>query len=100
MFRSESKIEVLSRALLRSVAHCRDNELFVLLADLFELGDHLEPLLRAVRVACARHHQVLVICPWMPGIPVVEENLERSNQGADAEPRDCADSPGHGCGEE
>ena len=73
LFRGEGKIEVLAKALLRCVAHCRDNELFVILADLFELDDFLPPLIRAVRVACARHHQVMVICPWMPGIPVLDE---------------------------
>jgi uncharacterized protein (DUF58 family) len=75
LFRSKTKIDVLSRALLRSVARGRDNELFVLLADLFELDDCLGPLIRAVRVACARHHQVLVICPWLPGIPIIDEKL-------------------------
>ena len=25
--------------------------------------------MRAVQVALARHHQVLVICPWPPGVP-------------------------------
>lgn len=83
LFRSESKLEVLSRALLRAVAHCRDNELFVILADLFELEDHLHPLVSAIRVAVARHHQVMVICPWMPGIPALDEKMpddERSAQ--------------------
>jgi hypothetical protein len=76
LFRSEGKIDVLARALLRSVAHGRDNELFVILADLFELQDHIDPLIRAVRVACARHHQVLIICPWMPGIPDLDDRLD------------------------
>jgi uncharacterized protein (DUF58 family) len=75
LFRSPGKIEVLSRALLRAVAHCRDNELFVVLADLFELEADLHPLVSAVRVASARHHHVLVICPWLPGIPTVDEKL-------------------------
>src|SRR5262249_17743976 len=42
---------------------------FVLLADLLELYD-LTPLLRAVKVARARHHQVVLLCPWPPGMPV------------------------------
>lgn len=75
LFRSESKLNVLARAMLRSVAHCRDNELFVILADLFELQDDLHPLISAIRVAVARHHQVMVICPWMPGIPALNEKL-------------------------
>jgi hypothetical protein len=60
---------VLSRALLKTIGKGRDNELFVLLVDLLELGDDLGPLLKAVRVALARHHQVLLICPWPPGVP-------------------------------
>ncbi len=48
----------------------RDNELFVLLADLFELTDRMEPLRRAVRVALGRHHRVVLVCPWSPDIPL------------------------------
>ena len=55
---------MLAATLLRSVGKGHDNELFVLLVDLIELSDRLEPLLRAVRVALARHHQVIVVCPW------------------------------------
>jgi hypothetical protein len=62
-------VQVLATALLRSVGKGHDNELFVLLADLLEVGDSLAPLLRAVRVALARHHQVIVVCPWPPGMP-------------------------------
>ncbi|MFI4982665.1 MAG: hypothetical protein ACHQIO_20120, partial [Nevskiales bacterium] len=39
------------------------------LADVIELSDRLDPLLRAVRVALARHHQVMIVCPWPPGLP-------------------------------
>ncbi len=80
LLRSETKLDVLSRALLRSVARGRDNELFVVLADLFELDDCLAPLIRAVRVACARHHQVLVICPWLPGVPIIDEKLDAAER--------------------
>ena len=69
LFASPGKIDVLADALVRAVGKGRDNELFVLLVDLLELVDQLEPLLRAVKVTLARHHQVLVICPWPPGIP-------------------------------
>jgi uncharacterized protein (DUF58 family) len=76
------KVDVLARALLQAVGRGRDNELFVLLADLLELDDHLGPLLHAVRVALARHHQVVLICPWPPGLPLSgEEGAERPAQG-------------------
>jgi hypothetical protein len=70
LFAAPGKVEVLARALLHAVARGRDNELFVLLADLLEIGEHLGPLLRAVKVALARHHAVVVVCPWPPGLPL------------------------------
>jgi hypothetical protein len=68
LFARPAKVEVLAKALTRSVGRGRDNELFVILADLMELDAHLMPLLRAVRVARARHHQVLLVCPWPSGL--------------------------------
>ncbi|HKB40876.1 MAG TPA: DUF58 domain-containing protein, partial [Gemmataceae bacterium] len=68
LYASPGKIDILATALLRSVGKGHDNELFVLMADLVELEDRLEPLLRAVKVALARHHQVMVICPWPPDL--------------------------------
>jgi uncharacterized protein (DUF58 family) len=68
LFAAPQKVEVLARGLLRAVGKGRDNELFVILADLLELSDELEPLLRSVKVALARHHQVMVICPWPAGV--------------------------------
>jgi uncharacterized protein (DUF58 family) len=74
LFAAPEKVPVLADALLRAVARGRDNELFVLLADLLELDDGLEPLLRAIRVALGRHHQVVLICPWPPGLPLPSDN--------------------------
>jgi uncharacterized protein (DUF58 family) len=68
LFASPEKVDVLAKTLLHAVAKGHDNELFVILADLLELTDRLDPLLRAMRVALARHHQVVVICPWPPGV--------------------------------
>jgi uncharacterized protein (DUF58 family) len=84
-FAAPQKVPVLAAALLRSVAHGHDNELFVLLADLLELDDQLGPLLKAVRVALGRHHQVLVVCPWPPGVPPPDEQEDE-----DAPPRPTA----------
>lgn len=69
LYAAPGKVEVLARALIHAVTRGKDNELYVLLADLLELDDYLEPLLRAVKVARARHHQVVVVCPWPPGVP-------------------------------
>jgi hypothetical protein len=63
LFRSSGKIELFRRHLLRAVAHGKDNELFVLLIDLLEHADRWEPLRSAVKVALARHHQVMIVCP-------------------------------------
>jgi hypothetical protein len=70
LFASAGKVAVLARTLMQSVSRGHDNELFVLLVDLAELSDQLEPLLRAVRVTLARHHQVVVVCPWPLGLPL------------------------------
>jgi uncharacterized protein (DUF58 family) len=69
LFAAPQKVDVLARALTRAVGKGHDNELFVLLADLIELTDRLDPLLPAVRVALARHHQMVLVCPWPPGLP-------------------------------
>ena len=69
LFHSRPKLQVLSQALNTAVARGRDNELFVIMADLIELVDELDHLMRSIRVAVARHHQVLVIVPWQDDIP-------------------------------
>jgi uncharacterized protein (DUF58 family) len=87
LFAAPEKIDVLASALVRAVGKGRDNELFVLLADLLELEDHLGPLLRAIKVARARHHRILVICPWPPGLaPPGQDNdpAERKRRRAPA----------------
>lgn len=76
--RSPGKIEVLSKALLGLVGKGHDNELFVILADLFELDDEIAPLLKAVRVALARHHQVLIVCPLTATNPKRERRSRRT----------------------
>jgi len=69
LFAAPAKVDVVARALLRAVRRGRDNELFVLLADFLEIVEHLAPVLAAVKVARARHHQVILVCPWPPQIP-------------------------------
>ena len=69
LFAAPEKVDVLAQALVRAVGKGHDNELFVLLADLLELEARLDPLLKAVKMTISRHHQVLVVCPWPPGVP-------------------------------
>lgn len=59
-----SQVTVLAQALVRCLSQARDNELYVVLADLVELQHALKPFLHAVRLARSKHHQVLVIVPW------------------------------------
>jgi uncharacterized protein (DUF58 family) len=69
-FAAPGKPQVLADALLKRIVHGKDNELFVLCVDVLENTDHLAALERAVCVARARHHQVVVICPWPAGVDV------------------------------
>ena len=70
LYRSPGKAATLAAALTRAVAVARDNELYVILADLAELtADELAPLLAAVRTARARHHTVLLVLPWPSEVP-------------------------------
>ena len=68
-FRCAGKAAVLAQAMVRAVRRARDNELFVVMADLAELGNDLAPVVKACRVARARHHHVLVIVPWPADVP-------------------------------
>ncbi|HEV3384316.1 MAG TPA: DUF58 domain-containing protein [Gemmata sp.] len=68
-FRCEGKARVLSDAMIGAVGRARDNELYVVLADLSELGADLGPIVKACRVARSRHHHVLVIVPWPADVP-------------------------------
>jgi hypothetical protein len=81
LFAAPGKVPALAGALRRAIGRGRDNELFVLFADLFELDDALEPLVAAVHVALGRHHQVVVVCPWPPGLP-----LPKADPGDAAQP--------------
>ena len=57
------RMEMLSRALTTAVSHARDNEVFVVLADLLECTPSISHLLPAVKMVLARHHRVAFVCP-------------------------------------
>ena len=76
LFAAPNKVDVLSSALLRAVHRGKDNELYVFMVDLLDPEYRLAPLLSAIRVAVARHHQVMVICPWPEGIPIPSDREE------------------------
>lgn len=97
-FRSAEKAKVLAGALTRAVSRARDNELYVILADLVELGGAVEPVVRAARVARARHHRVMVIVPWPADVPPpdaapappADDRPKRRRPAADPRPMDLA----------
>lgn len=57
------RMETLARALVQGVNHARDNEVFVIFAELHECVPGLSTLLPAVKMALGRHHRVAFICP-------------------------------------
>jgi len=90
-FRCAGKAPVLAQAMVRAVSRARDNELYVVMADLAELGKDLAPIVKACRVARARHHHVLVIVPWPADVPSPDdpeaETPESVNEDEPAERR-------------
>jgi hypothetical protein len=80
-FRSERRVEVLAAAIVRAVSGARDNELYVILADLAEVAADIGPLVSAAKVARARHHQVLVIVPWPADVPPPDDAPARPKGG-------------------
>ncbi len=58
-----SRFDLLAHELTRAVAYANDNELFVVMADLLSADQQIENLLSATKVALARHHRVVFICP-------------------------------------
>ncbi len=68
-YRNPARLVTLANAVTKTLSHARDNELYVVLVDLTDLAADLEPLLKAVRAARARHHTVLVLLPWPADVP-------------------------------
>jgi uncharacterized protein (DUF58 family) len=85
-YKCATKAIVLSNAILSAVSRAKDNELYVILADLTELDEAMTPILQAVRVARGRHHQVLVIVPWPDGLSTPETDLKKNQNRNRSEP--------------
>jgi hypothetical protein len=71
-FRCEAKADQLAEALLKAVVRARDNEVYVILADLLDLQEGRARILQAVKMARGRHHHVMVIVPWPDDVPTEE----------------------------
>ena len=70
------RMQILGEAMGKAIAHARDNEVFVVIADLLSCAPNLNQLLRVVKLALAKHHRVAFVCPTTtflrPGSEIVE----------------------------
>ena len=58
-----TRLDALADALVKGVTRARDNEVFVILADLLDDAPGVSRLLPAVKMALGRHHRVAFVCP-------------------------------------
>jgi hypothetical protein len=58
-----ARMDLLSRALTTAALQAKDNEVFVVLADLLECAPSISHLLPAVKMVLARHHRIAFVCP-------------------------------------
>ncbi|MEM8735113.1 MAG: DUF58 domain-containing protein [Planctomycetota bacterium] len=56
-------MEILSQAVSKELAVAKDNEVFVILADAINCGQNLHKLIRPLKLALAKHHRVMFVCP-------------------------------------
>lgn len=56
-------MELFSKAISESVAMARDNEVYVVMANLLECATNISQVMPAVKMALARHHRVVFVCP-------------------------------------
>lgn len=70
LFDDRGKIDQLSRLIQRAASMGRDNELFVVLAELTDTEYDLSSLMYAIKFARARHHRVAVIAAWPERLPI------------------------------
>jgi hypothetical protein len=86
-----SKPEQLARLILHAVAHARDNELLVVMADFTDLEDQLSEFEQALKMAVARHHRLVILCAWPPGMPSQAEAGANSEHNGLPQPADLTD---------
>lgn len=58
-----ASMQLVSKAITESVATARDNEVYVVMANLLECATNISNVLPAVKMALARHHRVVFVCP-------------------------------------
>ena len=79
-----ARMDLLSDSLVKAVSHARDNEVFVVLANLLEHASDIKHLLPAVKMALGRHHRVAFVCP-SPTFrrPTTASTIHKSNSIGD-----------------
>ncbi|MBC7818107.1 MAG: DUF58 domain-containing protein, partial [Planctomycetaceae bacterium] len=79
-----ARMDLLSGSLVKAVSHARDNEVFVVLANLLEHAYGIKRLLPAVKMALGRHHRVAFVCP-SPTFrrPTTASTIHKSNSIGD-----------------
>lgn len=92
------RMEGISRAMLRSIMHAHDNEVFVILADVLSAAPSFSALARTVKLAIAKHHRVAFVCPTTtflrpkaePVLPASESIADLLQAAERTRVRDCA----------
>jgi len=56
-------MKLIADSLTRLTARARDNEVFVILADLQEVAHNFSHMLPSIRLARSRHHKVIAVSP-------------------------------------
>ncbi len=81
---AQARMQAISQAMLRSIMHAHDNEVFVIMADLLSAAPNFGALSRTVKLAIAKHHRVAFVCPTTTFMrPKVEAILPGSDSVAD-----------------
>lgn len=70
-----ASMDLFSRAISESVARARDNEVYVVMANLLESANSINNVLPAVKLALAKHHRVVFVFP-MPSFSRPQNNNE------------------------
>lgn len=77
-------MEMFSRTITAAVGRARDNEVYVVMANLLECATNIGHMLPAVKLALARHHRVIFVCPT-PAFRRPGEGLDGEAQAVSAE---------------
>ncbi len=78
-----ARMDMLGSALTTAVMQARDNEVFVVLADLLECAPGISHLIPAIKMVLARHHRMAFVCPTPTFRRPVANSVEISSYDAE-----------------